>query len=65
VPNAAGNIVPMGAANSGGITVNVDMGQTQGAANPTQALDFGRKVRAAVVAVIQNEKRPGGTLQNA
>ena len=65
VPQAAGTIVPMGQGNSGGVTVNVDMGQTQGAANPSAALDFGRKVRAAVVAVIQNEKRPGGTLQNA
>jgi phage-related minor tail protein len=65
VPHAAGSIVPMGQMGGGGVTVNVDMGQTVGASNPSQALDFGRKVRAAVVAVIQNEKRPGGTLQNA
>jgi tetrahydromethanopterin S-methyltransferase subunit G len=65
VPNAAGSIVPMGQSNSGGVTVNVDMGQTQGAASPSQALDFGRKVRAAVVAVIASEKRPGGTLHPA
>jgi phage-related minor tail protein len=65
VPRAAGSIVPNGQMGGGGVTVNVDMGQTVGAANPTQALDFGRKVRAAVVAVIANEKRPGGSLHPA
>jgi hypothetical protein len=65
VPSAAGNIVPSGQTGGGGVTVNIDMNQTQGAANPSQALDFGRKVRAAVVAVIANEKRPGGSLHPA
>jgi hypothetical protein len=65
VPSAAGNIVPTAQTGGGGVTVNIDMNQTQGAANPSQALDFGRKVRAAVVAVIANEKRPGGTLHPA
>jgi len=63
VPAAAGNIVPMGPP-AGGVTVNVDMsgGQTGGTSNPQQALEFGRRVKAAVVGVIQNEQRPGGTL---
>jgi lambda family phage tail tape measure protein len=70
VPAVAGSIMPtqQTAASQGGVTVNIDMGQTQGAANPSAALDFGRKVRAAVVDVIAQEKRPGGTLyarQNA
>jgi lambda family phage tail tape measure protein len=65
VPNAAGSIVPMSQSGGGGVTVNVDMGQTVGASNPSQALDFGRKVRAAVMTVIQGEKRPGGTLHPA
>jgi hypothetical protein len=38
------------------------MGQVQGASNPGSALEFGRRVKAAVVDVIQQEKRPGGTL---
>jgi hypothetical protein len=67
VPTAAGNIVPAGqmGGSSGGVTVNIDMNQTAGAPNPTAALDFGRKVKAAVVAVIANEKRPGGSLHPA
>jgi hypothetical protein len=62
VPSVAGRIDPHGSGDAGGVTVNVDMGQTQGAANPSQALEFGRRVRAAVVEVISQEKRPGGTL---
>ena len=64
VPRAAGTIVPAGQT-GGGVTVNIDMNQTQGAASPSAALDFGRKVRAAVVSVIANEKRPGGSLHPA
>jgi hypothetical protein len=64
VPTAAGNIVPMSQGNGGGVTVNVDMsgGGNSGGADPHQALEFGRRVKAAVVGVIQNEQRPGGTL---
>jgi phage-related minor tail protein len=64
VPKAAGNIVPLAqsGATGGGITINVEMGQTQGTTNPTQALAFGRKVKAAVADVIRNERRPGGML---
>lgn len=61
VPAAAGNIVPNGGMGSS-VTVNVDMKQTEGASNPSQALEFGRRVKAAVTAVIADEKRPGGTL---
>jgi hypothetical protein len=62
VPSVAGTIQPMSASNSGGVTVNVDMNQTQGARDPSAALEFGRRVKAAVVDVIAQEKRPGGTL---
>lgn len=64
VPSAAGTIVPMSQSGSGGVTVNVDMsgGGSSGGGDPHQTLEFGRRVKAAVVGVIQNEQRPGGTL---
>jgi hypothetical protein len=63
VPQSAGTIVPMSSRDSGGsVTVNLDMSQQQGAANPTAALEFGRRIKAAVVDVIAQERRPGGTL---
>ena len=62
VPNVAGTIQPMSASNTGGVTVNLDMRQAQGAADPGAAVEFGRRVKAAVVDVIAQEKRPGGTL---
>jgi hypothetical protein len=65
VPSAAGNIVPssQASATSGGVTVNVDMGGSGGSGtDPNQAMEFGRRVKQAVVSVINNEKRPGGTL---
>jgi hypothetical protein len=62
VPAVAGRIEPAANGMGGGVTVNLDMGQTQGAANPAAALEFGRRIRAAVVDVIAQEKRPGGTL---
>jgi len=62
VPSVAGTIQPNGSSGGGTINVNVDMGRQQGAQNPSAALEFGRRVRAAVVEVIANEKRPGGTL---
>ncbi len=61
VPTAAGNIVPMGQQSSGGVTVNVDM-SGGGGTDPNQAVEFARRVKQAVVGVINNEKRPGGTL---
>jgi hypothetical protein len=63
VPAAAGRIVPNGStATSGGVTLNIDMSGGQGTSDPNQAIEFGRRVKQAVVGVIQNEKRPGGTL---
>jgi phage-related minor tail protein len=63
VPHAAGTIVPANSNSStSNITVNVDMNQQQGAADPSAALAFGRKVKAAVADVIAQEKRPGGSL---
>jgi hypothetical protein len=38
------------------------MGTTQGSPNPVSAMAFGRKMQAAIKDVIQNEKRPGGSL---
>jgi lambda family phage tail tape measure protein len=63
VPQVAGRIEPAASTQGGGnVTINLDMGQTVGADNPAMALAFGRKVKAAVVDVINNEKRPGGAL---
>lgn len=62
VPAIPGRITPNAANNNSAVIVNVDMGSTQGAADPSSALQFGRKVKAAVIDVIANEKRPGGTL---
>ena len=62
VPTVAGQIQPMSNNAGGGVTVNLDMNQTQGARDPSAALEFGRRVKAAVVDVIAQEKRPGGTL---
>ena len=62
VPGVAGMIQPNGSG-GGDITVNVSMGQVQGATgDPSQALAFGRKMKSAVLDIIQNEQRPGGTL---
>jgi hypothetical protein len=61
VPAAAGQIVTNNQ-NGGNITVNVAMNQTQGAADPSAALAFGRKIKAAIADTIANEKRPGGSL---
>jgi lambda family phage tail tape measure protein len=63
IPDANGRIGP-----NGGGGVSVEMGgisiTTSGAGGPSagQAVDFARKMRAAVVDVIHNEQRPGGTL---
>ena len=65
VPTAAGRIQPM-ASNGNSVSVSVgDINVTTsagGKVGPRQALDLGRKVKQAVVDVIQNEKRPGGSL---
>ena len=47
---------------SGGVTVNVDMGAAQGAQRSQRGAGVRPRVRAAVVDVIAQEKRPGGTL---
>jgi hypothetical protein len=65
VPAGAGRIVPSANANGGGVSVAIDMRGTTssaGTTDPSAAQQFGRKVRAAVVDIIQNEQRPGGTL---
>jgi hypothetical protein len=63
VPQAAGRIEPLNGGNGAGtVVINLDMKQAQGARDPSAALEFGRKVKAAVVDVIANEKRPGGSL---
>ena len=63
VPSAAGNIVPNGGGQSGGVTVNVDMSGNSGPQNdPRNTAEFARRIKAAVVDTISNEKRPGGVL---
>ena len=63
VPSVNGTIVPNGANDdSGTVVVNLDMRKADGARNPEAALEFGRRVKAAVVSVIASERRPGGTL---
>jgi hypothetical protein len=64
VPTAAGNIQPAGSFGGGtsNVTVNVDMKRAEGASDPASALEFGRRVKTAVQSVIENEKRPGGSL---
>jgi hypothetical protein len=62
VPTVAGRVEPRSRDAGGTVNVNLDMGHTTGTTDPGAALEFGRRVRAAVVDVIQQEKRPGGTL---
>jgi hypothetical protein len=65
VPTVPGHIEPAANTNidSGAVTVNVDMTTGGGSAPSSQdALEFGRRVKQAVVGVIQNEQRPGGSL---
>jgi hypothetical protein len=65
VPSAAGSIVPGGVGgvtHNGDVVVNVGLGTTQGATDPATAMAFGRRMQAAIKDVIQNEKRPGGSL---
>jgi hypothetical protein len=65
VPQAAGTIVPATGSRGGGgdtVVVNLDMKKAEGAQNPSAALEFGRRVKMAVQEVIEQEKRPGGTL---
>ena len=63
MPSAAGRVTPMGSGSGdGAVIVNLDMKKAEGAADPSAALEFGRKVKAAVVDVIAQEKRPGGSL---
>jgi len=66
VPTIPGRIEPAANSNEGGgsVSVNVDMRGTDSATgtDPMAGMDFARRVRAAVVDVISNEKRPGGSL---
>ena len=63
VPAMAGRVEPMSASDGDGtVIVNLDMKRAEGARDPSSALEFGRRVKAAVVDVIANEKRPGGSL---
>ena len=64
IPAMPGTI--MAANNNGGnpnVAVNVDMtGNPNAGPDPRQTVEFARRVRAAVVDTISNEKRPGGIL---
>lgn len=62
VPQVSGRIEPNARSGDGTVIVNLDMKKAEGAADPAAALEFGRKVKVAVVDVIANEKRPGGSL---
>lgn len=62
VPQGNGRVMPGGGGFSGDVNVNVDMSKGGGTGSASDALEFGRRVRVAVMDVIQNEQRPGGTL---
>ena len=65
VPTIPGRIEPANSNDSSGsVSVNVDMrGMEEAKGNdPMASMDFARRVRSAVVDVIANEKRPGGSL---
>jgi lambda family phage tail tape measure protein len=65
VPTIPGRIEPANSNDSSGsVSVNVDMRGTDSAkgTDPMAGMDFARRVRSAVVDVINNEKRPGGSL---
>lgn len=61
-PSVSGNISPYKSADGGGVTVNLSLGTTSGATNPTAAMEFGKKIKQAVTDVLMMEKRPGGLL---
>jgi lambda family phage tail tape measure protein len=61
VPNVPGNIEPA-TTDGGTVIVNVEMRKAEGARDPASALEMGRKIKAAVMVVIEDEKRPGGAL---
>jgi lambda family phage tail tape measure protein len=61
VPGTAGTILPANN-NSGDVSVTLNMSGGQQPADAGQAVEFSRKVKAAVLDVVNNEKRPGGTL---
>jgi hypothetical protein len=60
-PAGVGTITPYSSGDSA-VVVNLDMRKAEGARDPAAALEFGRKVKVAVMDIIANEKRPGGTL---
>jgi hypothetical protein len=66
VPDAAGRIVPNGqmggsSTSVGDVTVNVST-SGGGSMSTPDGVEFGRKVKQAVIGVIANEQRPGGSL---
>lgn len=63
MPSVPGQIVPSNSNDIGSVTVNVNMTTGQ-QSQPTagDAAEFGRRLKQTVVATIQNEQRPGGTL---
>lgn len=61
VPAGNGRIVPGGGGNVAVGDINIDMSGSSGQ-SPAASMELGRRVRAAVVDVIQNEQRPGGIL---
>ena len=65
VPDAAGRIVPNGQGGGGSVgdvTVNVAMGSGGTTTSTQDGVEFGRRIKQAVVGVIANEQRPGGSL---
>lgn len=64
VPTAAGNIMPNAGSNIvvGDINITTGPGGSGTTSSASDAMEFGRRVRSAVMDVIQNEQRPGGVL---
>jgi hypothetical protein len=64
VPSTAGTVLPNGSGMSMGdvnVTVNMSNGGNS-TSSASDAMEFGRRIKAAVVDVIHNEQRPGGSL---
>lgn len=62
VPKMAGYIEPAGG-NMGDVNIAIDArGVVTDANDPARAAELGRRIKAAVLDVLRNEKRPGGML---
>ena len=63
IPRMPGTIIAANSNGNSNVAVNVDMsGNSNNAPDPRQTVEFARRVKAAVVDTIANEKRPGGIL---